>query len=238
MRLRIEQGLASGAEVFPGPEQAHHLARVRRLGPGDLVEVVDGHGAVWTCRVAEVDPVRLCVEGPSGGADGTPRVDLEIWVPVLKGGRTDALVRSLTEVGALRIVPFVSARGVARPTGQRAESRVARWRDIARESTAQCGRIDVPAIEGITGLPQAGPGVFFGTDHQHPKARTVLTNLAAGGSLRVLTGPEGGLAPEEVEALEALGWQAAWLGPRILRAETAPIVAAALALSALGEGGY
>ena len=95
---------------------------------------------------------------------------------------------------------------------------------------------DVAEVTDIAGLPTVGPGGFF-WEEPAQAAREVLAALPAG-PLRVLTGPEGGLSEHEARGLEELGWRPAHLGPRILRADTAVVVATTLALHGLGEGGY
>lgn len=241
MRLRLDGlgALSPGQSVALPAEEAHHLIAVLRAREGDDVELIGPSGA-WLAQLVSLEPpVAMIIEALEGGLEANPARSLELWLPLLKGGRSDDLVRQLTELGASRIVPFQSARTVAILEGAKAAKRVERWRRIAAEATKQCGRTDLPEIWEVASLAGArGPGVFF-WEQASAKARAVLAGCAGQGApLRVLVGPEGGLALDEAQQLEASGWRAAWLGPRILRAETAVIVAATLALSALGEGGY
>ncbi len=234
-RVRVEGPAAPGERLTLDPGQGHHLARVLRKGVGDAVELVDGQGVRFAARLVATEPVALEVGEPLGAAPANPVEPLEIWLPLLKGGRSDDLVRQLVELGATRIVPYVSERTVARPDAKRASRQRERWQSIAIEATRQCGRSDEPSVQDVAGLPDEGPGVFLWEGGGRP-ARQVLYNAAR--PLRVLVGPEGGLAQAEADRLVAQGWEAAWLGPRVLRAETAVIAAAVLALSALGDGGY
>jgi len=146
----------------------------------------------------------------------------------------DFLVQKCCELGVSRIVPVIAARSVARPE----PGRRARWEKIAREAARQCGRADVPAVAApaVLAAALAAPDL--------PARRLVLSPDEAGRSLRallpdrgataLLVGPEGGFAAAEVEAAQAAGFAPVSLGPRVLRVETAAIVAVALAMEALG----
>ena len=146
----------------------------------------------------------------------------------------DFLVQKCCELGVARIVPVIAARSVARPE----PGRRARWEKIAREAARQCGRADVPAVAApaVLATALAAPDL--------PARRLVLSPAEAGRSMRallpdraataLLVGPEGGLAAAEVEAAQSAGFVPVSLGPRVLRVETAAIVAVALATEALG----
>lgn len=229
--FRCDEPLTLGAEVtLPG----HRFVKVLRARPGEQLTLCDPTGALWTARIEALDPFVVQIVARREGPAREAAQALEVWVPLLKGGRTDDLVRQLTELGASRIVPFASARAVVRLESGRAADRQARFATIAREAAQQCGRTIVPVVAlPVAGIPTAGPGVFLWEEGGAP-ARDAL--VACPG--RILVGPEGGLAEAEAHQLEALGWHAAWLGPRILRAETACLTLAVLALSAAGEHGY
>lgn len=234
---RLGAALAPGATVVVEGGAAHHLERVLRVRVGARFVGVGVAGEAHEVEVVALAPLTVRV-GDSVALGADPVGSLEVWVPLLKGGRTDDLVRQLTELGASRVVPWSGAHSVVRLDAKRARSRVERWRAIAREATSQCGRLTVPEIADVAGLPDAGPGVFFWVDADAP-ARDALSAVAAEtGALRVLVGPEGGLSAEEAGRLVTRGWRPAWLGRRVLRAETAVLAAATLALHALGEGGY
>jgi 16S rRNA (uracil1498-N3)-methyltransferase len=147
-------------------------------------------------------------------------------------------VQKATELGAARIVPFAAERSVVRLDRDRGEERARRWRRIAEEAARQCGRADVPDVAAplpldaalATLAPGAVPVVF------HPGGAP-LAALAAPGPAGVaaVVGPEGGLTGGEVAACERAGALRAGLGPRVLRAETAAIVAVALLQARFGD---
>lgn len=238
VRLRVEVSGSPGAELSLAATEAHHAVQVRRLRAGDGLVVLDVEGVRWRSTLLSEAPAVVRLDAREQGDEATPSVQLAVWVPLLKGGRTDALVRQLTELGASQVVVYESASGVAKLPPAKVSGREARWATIAAEATKQCGRGDLPEVRHASTPPtsEEGAGVFFWAQ-EGPLWRDVCQQQAAAPE-RVLVGPEGGLSPSEVTTLIAQGWTSAWLGPRVLRAETAAVTAAVLALQVLREGGY
>lgn len=230
--MRVEGALAPG-DAVTGPAVEHRFGRVLRARVGATFPVCDADGRVWEARVTSLSPVTLEVVGPALVPDRNPRGALEVWVPLLKGGRTDDLVRQLTELGATRIVPYAGRFSVVRLDAARARERHARFAAIAREAGNQCGRTALPEVVApVDGLPTTGPGAFLWEGGGAP-----VGEVLSGGVERILVGPEGGLHEDEALALVELGWRAATLGARILRAETAVVALCTMALAANGELG-
>ncbi len=232
--FRVEAELSVGTRV---PLDAARFVRVLRKAPGDAVRLCDARGRLFDAVLVSASPceAEILAEVPNPGRDAARA--LAVWLPLLKGGRSDDLVRQLTELGVTHIVPFQSRYSVVQLEPKKAASRVERLQAIAREATNQCGRLKVPEVLPVaTALPRSGPGIFFweagGLD------LTALPGFVAGVPIGVrlglLFGPEGGLSPEEAAGLADAGWQAFSLGPRILRAETAVVVGTALVQAALG----
>lgn len=204
----------------------HRFGRVLRLQVGEQITLVDVAGDAWQTIAIAGEAPRVEVVGPAELPAATPRRGLEVWVPLLKGGKADDLVRALVELGATRIVPFSSRRSVVRLDEKRGLERQRRMQAIADEACQQCGRGDRPAVTAYRdGLPEEGPGVFL----WEGGGRGLNEVPFEGEPLRVLTGPEGGLDAGEVDTLERAGWVAAWLGHRVLRAETACLALTVLA---------
>ena len=217
-------------------DEHHHLARVLRARPGDAITLFDGAGAEIDARVVRVGRAETELEADPASRPGAAGADapLVLLTAVPRGGRMDFLVQKCCELGVSRIVPVIADRSVARPE----PGRRARWEKIAREAARQCGRADVPAVAApaVLAAALAAPDL--------PARRLVLSPEETGRSLRallpdraataLLVGPEGGFAPAEVEAARAAGCAPGSRGPRVLRVETAAIVAVALAVEALG----
>jgi len=226
-----------------GPKERRHLVLVLRLGVGDEVPAVDAAGRRCVARVLDIGKDRLTAEvrreeeppgaEEHGGAARAAacaaggRVRLELFQCLPKGRKMDIIVRQATEAGAAAITPVRSARSVAGPS----EGRTERWRRIAVEAVEQSGGRAPPEILperdlGAVAADAAGGGlsVYF---HEEPAGAEPLHRLVGRSvqRVRILIGPEGGLAPEELRALAAEGWRQGWLGPGVLRAETAAVVA-------------
>jgi 16S rRNA (uracil1498-N3)-methyltransferase len=147
----------------------------------------------------------------------------------------DWAIQKATELGASEITPIVSERCEVRLKDERADKRTAHWRQIAISACEQCGRSVLPRINAPLLLGEW----LASTEAElklvlHPVAEALLSH-ARPASLAFLIGPEGGLSDAEVEQAKAAGFQAARLGPRVLRTETAPVVALSVAQQLWGD---
>jgi 16S rRNA (uracil1498-N3)-methyltransferase len=222
-----------------GPDH-RHLARVLRVRTGDPVTLFDGAGVEVAARVGRVGRTEvelLLGERREGGAAGSTAAPIVLLTAVPRGGRMDLLVQKTSELGVGRIVPLLTARSVARPEA----GRRVRWEKIAREAARQCGRSDVPVVDdpisiesalGSTALPARRFALWEG-EHGRSLGAT-LAETPGPAATALLVGPEGGLTAVEVEVARAAGFVPVGLGPRILRVETAAIVAVTLVQNACG----
>ena len=230
--------VAGGRGELRGADAAH-AARSLRVRVGEVVVLVDDGGTEHALRVDAVTPD--LVAGPlewSRPAGGEPRCPVHVLQALPQQGMDEALA-ALVEAGATDIHPVLTARAVARPEGQRAATRVERWRAVAREAAGLAHRGRVPDVRPLLRLDTALSGLPLGTtllacslDGAVPIAAAVT---AAPTSLALVIGPEGGLSPEELAALGARGAITVHLGPRVLPARRAGAVAVALALQAMGD---
>lgn len=236
--------------VLSGVE-GRHAATVRRLRPGERVDLTDGAGMTAECVVAgagrgllELTVLRRRVAPPP-----EPRICVVQAVP--KGERGEQAVETMTEVGVDVIVPWAAARCVAawaagggRPAvrGEAAAgSRRAleRWRARAREAAKQSRRDRIPEVTGLTAtedvLTRAGLAACTVVLVPDAAARLGSLPLPAAGEIMLIVGPEGGLSEAETAAFREAGAVAARLGPTVLRSSTAGTAAAAVLLSRCGR---
>lgn len=210
------------------PEDAHHLGRVLRLRPGAEVCASDGRGGWRPTVYAGGDRLE-----PAGEAQQAPRPEplLTVAFAPVKGDRPELVVQKLTEVGVDRIVPLVTARSVVRWDGDRAAKQMDRLRRVAVEACAQCRRLWLPEV-GLASDGMDGPVTPTALLATVGAEGTVLGEPGGGplaaGDRTVLVGPEGGWSSEELAAAAGAGVGTRTLGPHVLRAETAAIVAGAL----------
>jgi len=234
-RLFVPPERLGGGVARLGPAERHYLAEVLRLAPGTRLEVFDGAGHAWEAEFTGGE-VRL-----GAGRDAPPPAAVA-WIAFAlpRGERADWAVQKATEAGAARLVAWPAARSVVRLEPARAAARVERWRRIAAEAARQCGRSDVPevAVAGsLAGALAAPPGfdrLVLAAGAGVP-LRSALRPGAAG--WLAVVGPEGGLEDGELAACLDAGCTPASLGPRILRAETAAVIAAALIQHLAGDLG-
>jgi len=234
------------------PLDAHHLVRVLRLRPDELVTATDGAGRWRPCRLT-ADAVSASGSGSSGASgggggrrrDGAPGAALVPLGPVehvrapgpvvtvafapVKGDRPEWVVQKLTEVGVDRIVLLEAERSVVRWEGDRAGRQVERLRLVAREALQQCRRVHLPSVEGPWSLEA------LADEAARDGYAVALAEPGASEGPRlshpvVAVGPEGGWSPSELSDRTQVG-----LGPATLRAETASLVVGSL-LCALRSG--
>jgi 16S rRNA (uracil1498-N3)-methyltransferase len=214
-------------------EQATHLIRVLRAQQGMEFDVVAGT-RVYRAVISGIGAtgVQMTLLNEIDAAAALP---LTLLLAVIKFDRFEWALEKITELGAAEVVP-VLARRTEKHLAQAAQARVERWRRIAREAAQQSRRSDVPMIQDPQSLKAAlaqttAPGtlslLLSETEHQHA-LRAALEQDSAAENVRVAIGPEGGWTAEEFSAFQQAGWTAVTLGPRILRAETAAMAAAAV----------
>lgn len=234
-------------------DEAWHLARVLRLAQGDAIVAMDGLGMEYEATLTKVSAqqVEAAITAVCRSLAET-KMPLILFQGLPKADKMDFIVQKSTELGVAAIYPVITKRVVTKLDQNKAQSRVARWERIAREAAKQSGRAVCPAVASPVSLPQAITVADLSyllvpwEEAEQPLA-TVLAkmkqelpnSIAELSQMRIglVIGPEGGFSREEVEQLVALGGQAVTLGPRILRTETAGIVALSAILFALGELG-
>lgn len=228
-----------GDEVVLDEAQAHQISQVLRLRPQTPLVLLDNAG--WAYEVALLQVDKRQVRGrvvSRTPAPGEPTTQLTLYQALLKADKFEWVLQKGTELGVARFVPLLSERSVVQEVSQ---NKLARWERIITEAAEQSGRGRVPPLisptpfaEAVTQLP---PDTLALIPYEQEKATPLKTPLAALSRCPVtlFIGAEGGWSEAEVALAKRHGVQAVTLGPRILRAETAAVVAAALVLHELGE---
>jgi 16S rRNA (uracil1498-N3)-methyltransferase len=246
-RLLASGPLAAGASRELSAEQAHHVLRVLRLRPGDALELFDGRGARHAATIESVDgkrcTVRIGIALP-GPVESPLRLTLAQCLSSAE--RMDWTIEKAVELGVDAIAPLQSERSVVRLDAARAQRRAEHWARLVESACAQCGRDRLPSLEPLATLP-----AWLDATRDDPSLRLVLspgsdTPLStieppaapapgARLAITILVGPESGLSPTEVAAARAAGFVPVFLGPRVLRTETAGLAAAAVLQSRFGD---
>ena len=240
--------IADGTATLRGAD-AHHLARVMRAKPGDTVILCDGNAVEYTATITGFgeDRVDFAVE-PGYPSAAEPTVEVTLLAGYPKQDKLEQIIKHGVELGAAHIVPFFSRYCVAAP--KKEEQKNERYNRIALEAAKQCGRGVLPDV--ALPLPNFGAVcrsfdqydlVLFFYECGGESLRSLLAQAQAvlpadhpeRLKLAVITGSEGGFAPEEAEAASQAGAKTVGLGPRILRCETAPLAVLAAVMTLTGN---
>lgn len=236
-----EAKVGSGA-MLVGPD-ARHIQKVLRLKPGDNIVLFNSKGDEFKAQIKgfEAEAVKALILAASRPIRESP-VNIALAQAMLKEKKMDRVVRQLCEIGVSTWIPFFGSRSVARPAEKKLATRAERWRKIAVEAAKQSRRLQVPRIRPAEDL-EAALAAAEGFDlkitfwEEAPVSVGWPSPDNSPDSVFLLVGPEGGFAKEEVARARDRGFVSASLGPRILRAETAAVVASALAQHRYGDLG-
>ena len=218
---------------------------MRRLAPGERVDLTDGAGLLAECEVIAARPAsgELDVAVLARRSEPEPPCPVTVVQAILKGDRGELAVELMTEVGIDTIVPWAAERCVARWRPDREDKALHRWRSSSREAAKQSRRSRFPEVTGQAQTAEVidrvhGAALAVLLDPQAGPSLTAVLRSAAGpaaGEIVLIVGPEGGVSPRESVELTAAGAVPARLGPSVLRGSTAGAVAGALVLSGSGR---
>ncbi len=234
-----------GAAVNLSGEESHHLSRVLRLKPGDTVFVFDGRGVERECTIAEIksNSARLRIIRVLEDEVESP-ARLTLAQAVARGEKFDLIVQKATELGVSRIVPLSSHHSDVKLSLEQAEKRLERWRRISLEALKQCGRrrlVELTQLltvgEFIERALDSSEHVLVFSERGGSPIESALKEAPGASPISALVGPEGGWSDEELSLMEERGCKFVTLGPRVLRAETAAIVAISLLQHLTGDLG-
>jgi 16S rRNA (uracil1498-N3)-methyltransferase len=230
--------LAADPIVLGGAE-GHHAARVRRVRPGERVDVTDGRGHVAECVVATVERDVLSLSVVGRREVPAPRPRLVVVQALPKGDRGELAVEMLTEVGVDEVVPWAAGRCVVQWRGDRGARALERWRHHAREAAKQAHRAWLPLVRDLATTDEVAALLKAATLGAvlHESASRSLTSLAfpSDGEVVLVVGPEGGVSDDELANFDAAGAGVCRLGDTVLRTSTAGVAAAAVTFARCGR---
>jgi 16S rRNA (uracil1498-N3)-methyltransferase len=240
-RIHLDAALAPGSEVVLPEAAAAHLARVLRLKPGDACVLFngDGHDYPATITVLAKREARAQVQARERVDNESP-LRITLVQGIARGEKMDWILQKATELGVHAFIPASSERSEVRLAGDRIDKRLAHWRGVVAAACEQCGRARLPAVSAPADLQQALAGLDMQPRYLlDPRSAQSIGDLSRTHIDRCLVavGPEGGWSPRDRAMLDAAGFVALRLGPRILRTETAGIAAIAALQARLGDLG-
>lgn len=220
-------------------DETHHLARVLRLRADDEAFVFDGCGREYQCRVSAIESrARLeIIEELSDEVESPACIALA--QAMAKGEKFDFIVQKATELGVSRIVPLATDHADVKLREESAAKRLERWRRISMESLKQCGRRRLVEIASPIALEEflksSDSAILAFSERGGQSIKSALADVIDDSSVAALIGPEGGWSDVELNRMEESGCRFVTLGPRVLRTETAAIVALTLIQHAIGD---
>ncbi len=237
-RIFCDVRLGPGAQFALSDDAANHIAKALRLSAGDALVVFDGRGGEYDAVILRVDRGRVEVKtGAFRGVERESPVEVGLVQGLPEADKMDWILQKAVELGAAWVQPVVCDRSVVRLSGDRAARRESHWQRVMVAACEQCGRNRVPALHATLAFrdwaAQASdarrwmlmPGA----------AESLVAQPRPDGPVQLLVGPEGGLSERELDIALTVGFKPLSLGPRVLRAETAPLAALAAMQALWGD---
>ena len=231
--------ILGGMAIMKGRDAEH--VRVLRLRPGEDMIICDGQGTDYKCRLVKADKEQVEAEVIEVvRCPAEPSVKVTVLCGLPKGDKTDYIIQKSVEAGAAEILFFNSDRCVARP--DKPEKKLERWQRIAEEAAKQSGRGIIPQVGWAGDFAGALDvavkkelGLFMYETGEREALNDVLGANSGIASAAIITGPEGGFAQFEADLARIAGLHICSMGERILRCETAPVVALTAVMYATGN---
>jgi 16S rRNA (uracil1498-N3)-methyltransferase len=238
-RVYHPEPLQVGRDLSLEVAASHHLARVLRLTPGDVITLFNGQGGEYRARIRSADKqvMRVRCEGFEALERESP-LRIGLAQALSAGEKMDLTVQKAVELGVAWIQPLTARRSKVRLEGERAERRLAHWQRIVVAACEQCGRNRIPAVYPVCDLTDwlgrfSEQGERFILD---PSAECSPASFTRPGDrVTLLVGAEAGFCAEELAAARYCRFRGVRLGPRVLRTETAGIAALATMQALWGD---
>ncbi|MFT5062817.1 MAG: 16S rRNA (uracil1498-N3)-methyltransferase [Gammaproteobacteria bacterium] len=239
-RVFTEQTLALGQEVALSSSASQHLAKVLRMQTGERVALFNGGAGEYVGPIISASKSAVSIHLDEFlERDVESPLQITLLQGVSRGERMDYTIQKAVELGVTAIRPLFTERTVVRLKGERLEKRMVHWRAVIVSACEQCGRCVVPEL-----LPALDFSTYLGQREANEKITSLLLNpvgaaplseLRGTDQIELLIGPEGGLNGQEISESIDAGFASVLLGPRVLRTETAGVVALSVLQATMGD---
>lgn len=237
-RIYTPQPLSQGAELELEEQASRHLLKVLRLETGAELILFNGRGGEYRGRISEAG--KKCARVRVAEFSATDRdspLHTHLYIGISRGDRFDFVLQKATELGVTEITPLFTERCEVKLKGERLEKKLLQWRHLTLSACEQCQRNIPPLLHSAQHYSQALQAC--GEELRlvlHHRAASALSDLASSpSSVALLIGPEGGLSEPEIDLAQRQGFVSTLIGPRVLRTETAPLVALSLLQARWGD---
>ena len=216
-------------QITLNEEQSRHIAKALRMKKGDMLTLTNGDGNDYGCQINGISgglvTLSVCYKQAN---NSEPSVKVTLYQGVPKASKLEDVIQKCTELGIAAICPTLTHRSVSRPDEKQAKKKGERYKKIALEAAQQSGRGIVPEIMNMTELKKAVENdeselkILFYEGGGEPISKIITPGIK---SAAIFIGPEGGFEPYEADMARKVGLHVCSMGARILRCETAPVVA-------------
>lgn len=235
-RLYLDMHLAPNIELSLDKDKSHYLLTVLRMRDQDELIVFNGKGGEYTAKLQALKKQAIIKLNHFMNVNRESKLELHIGQALLRGDKMDLVIQKATELGVTSITPLLTQNAKIKLDKERELKRHIHWQEIAISAAEQSGRTVVPFIHSVSSMPDWVQKHFQGVSIVFDiEAKQTLKNLKPVTSLRLATGPESGWTDVELKTLIAQGFDTYLLGPRILRAETASLVAISALQALMGD---
>lgn len=229
-RVYVPLPLTVGVDISLPEAQAHYLTRVLRMETGRPLIVFNGEGGSYSAEIISASKNTCVISLGSFNADNHQSpLSCSLAIGISKGERFEFVLQKACELGVTHIYPLFTSRTEVRLDAARQNKKTEHWQQVLISSCEQNGRNLLPQLQAPQALSEFLPGVTADLKLVlHHRTNQALNSYTAPQSVCLLIGPEGGLSEDEINQAERQGFNPLVLGPRILRTETAPLVALSL----------
>ncbi|MDQ7016855.1 MAG: 16S rRNA (uracil(1498)-N(3))-methyltransferase [Gammaproteobacteria bacterium] len=238
-RIYTDSPLSLQQELPLSPQASRHIAAVLRLQVEDEINLFNGQGGQYSAKISRIGKtVKVkTVRFENQGCESPLQIHLA--QAISKGDRMDYTLQKSVELGVSSIQPLFSRRSVVKLKGSRLEKRQQHWQEVIISACEQCGRNRLPELKQALNLEQWVQHCQASQSHPHlildPIANEKLSQCAQHQQQTLLVGPEGGLSKEEIQLAQLHQFKGISMGPRILRTETAALVALTILQARWGD---
>jgi 16S rRNA (uracil1498-N3)-methyltransferase len=244
-RVYVDARLKAGEELALPHAAAQHLGRVLRLDTGGPVTLFDGAGGEFDAVITATGRGTMTVRvGAHRDIERESPLAVTLLQGISRGEKMDLILQKATELGVTRIVPVAMTRSTVRLDEKGAASKLDHWRGVIASACEQCGRNRLPQLDAVQSLSQSlksqnsGLRVLLAPVDEAPSLRELLKDVVGDShAVSFMVGPEGGFDAAEIAQAVAAGFRPCRMGPRILRTETAALVALAALQTLAGDHG-
>lgn len=236
-RIYTASELQADTSVILDEKASHHLSKVLRQKIGDALILFNGDGQQYPATITAIDKKHVTASTSTASAPVTESpLHIHLGIGVSKGDRFDWVLQKSTELGVNHITPLLTERTEFKLKADRLEKKLLHWQQILISACEQCGRNIIPTIHPPALINSWCDSIQADKKFVlHHRSHQGLSPADKAESTALLIGPEGGLSDSEIHYAEQQQFQALTLGPRVLRTETAPIVAISILQSVWGD---